>query len=361
MKQLLAITTTMLLLTACGNTDKDENKEDMAQAQAEPTENYVDTMTLHMKDFHREVVCNGHLAAKVKAQLVTKHPDVVTSINVREGQWVEKGTLLAVTDETAYIREVERAERDVEKTRVDLADKLITMGYNVDENLNPCGDISTDILRRAEVTSGHYSACYQLQTARQNLADCRLTAPTDGRIADLAAHLHQRADKICNIIDDTEFDVEFYVLEAELDVVREGQHVRISPFADDSLVVRGSISGVNPTVNEKGMTKVTARVKGCRGLIDGMNVRVVVERPVPRMFVVPKDAVVERDGYNVVFLYDHGHARWTYVDILHSNISSHAITGCARKETTLNEGDIVITSGNLNLADDTKVELKQKE
>jgi hypothetical protein len=43
------------------------------------------------------------------------------------------------------------------------------------------------------------------------------------------------------------------------------------------------------------------------------------------------------------------------VDVIHSNIGSFAITGCQRKETTIKEGDIVITSGNLNLADGTEV------
>lgn len=349
---------TLLVLTACG-TATEENVKNEERGQAELTENYVDTMTLRLTDFNREVVCNGHLRAKVKSQLVPRHSDVITSINVREGQWVKQGTLLAVTDETTYIREVEKAEREVEKTRVDLADKLITMGYEVDAELKPCSDIPENILRRAEVTSGYYASCYQLQVARRSLADCRLTAPTDGRIADVAAHLHQRADRFCNIIDDTEFDVEFNVLEAELSMMRQGQRVRVSPFMDDSLVVSGKIMTVNPSVDEKGMVKVTARVAGNSALLDGMNVRVVVERSVPRMFVVPKDAVVERDGYDVVFLYDDGHARWTYVDIVHSNISHHAITGCARKETELHSGDKVITSGNLNLADDTPVTIKR--
>lgn len=359
MRHLPAIAASLVLLSSC-HASKEKNAENNERGQAELTENYVDTMTLRLTDFHREVVCNGRLRAGMKTRLVPHHPDAVTSIHVREGQWVEKGALLAVTDEAQYTREVERAGREVEKTRVDLADRLITMGYDVDAGLTPRGDIPEDILRRAEVTSGHYSARYQLQTALQNLSDCRLTAPATGRIADLTAQLHQRAEMFCNIIDDRDFDVEFSVLEAELAVIRPGQRVHVSPFVDDSLVVDGRVTGVNPSVNDKGMVKVTARVKGRPELLDGMNVRVVVERSVPRMFVVPKDAVVERDGYNVVFLYDGGHARWTYVDILHSNIGSHAITGCARKETTLNEGDIVITSGNLNLADDTKVELKQK-
>ena len=88
-----------------------------------------------------------------------------------------------------------------------------------------------------------------------------------------------------------------------------------------------------------------------------MNVRVVVEEDVRHMFVVPKDAVVERDGYHVVFLYEEGQAVWTYVDVLHSNINS----GCQRKETTIHECDIVITSGNLNLADGTEVKLNSSE
>ena len=357
MKQLISIAL-LLLLTCCNGPGEHSGRAE--RLKPELTENYVDTMTLRVTDFNREVICNGHLRAKVKSQLVPRHDDAIISVRVREGQWVEKGALLALTDTTGYIREVERAERELDKTRVDLADKLITMGYDVDENMEPRGDIPSDALRRAEVTSGHYAALYQLQTARKELDDCRLSAPISGRIADLEARIHQSADKFCNIIDDTEFDVEFNVLEAELSVIRQGQRVRVSPFVDESMVVTGRIVSINPSVNDKGMVKVTARVKGNDALLDGMNVRLVVERRMPRMFVVPKDAVVERDGYNVIFLYDNGQARWTYVDIVHSNISHHAIAGCARKDASLHEGDIVITSGNLNLADNTKVKLKSK-
>jgi hypothetical protein len=91
--------------------------------------------------------------------------------------------------------------------------------------------------------------------------------------------------------------------------------------------------------------------------MDGLNVRIVVEQRMQEMFVVPKDAVVERDGFHVIFRYVDGRAVWTYVDVVHSNISSYAITGSERKETTIQEGDIVITSGNLNLADGTEVKM----
>ena len=38
-------------------------------------------------------------------------------------------------------------------------------------------------------------------------------------------------------------------------------------------------------------------------------------------------------------------------------VTNYAITGCERKQTTVSAGDIVITSGNLNLADDTEVKI----
>lgn len=77
------------------------------------------------------------------------------------------------------------------------------------------------------------------------------------------------------------------------------------------------------------------------------------------MYVVPKEAVVERDGYHVVFVYNPQTKRavWTYVDVVYSNLTSFAITGCEKKETTVKQGDIIITSGNLNLADDTEVSI----
>lgn len=89
-----------------------------------------------------------------------------------------------------------------------------------------------------------------------------------------------------------------------------------------------------------------------------MNVRIIVENSLSNMLVVPKDAVVERDGYHVVFIYRNGRAVWTYVDIAYSNLTSYAIIGCKKKETEIHDGDIIITSGNLNLADNTDVKIK---
>ena len=54
-----------------------------------------------------------------------------------------------------------------------------------------------------------------------------------------------------------------------------------------------------------------------------------------------------------------GKAEWVYVHTVRANSESYAVTANTDRGATLEEGDRVIVSGNLNLADGSKVVLKQ--
>lgn len=341
-------------LLSCNSKKAEKEKDELEKHEQMMSETFVDTMMLHVTPFDKQIVCNGRLRAKAKSDLTFPSQGVTMEIYVQEGQRVSEGTLIAAMDKRERTREVEKAEREVYRAHVELTDKLIGLGYDADMK-----GVPDEVMERAEVTSGYYSAKYQLQSARTALEECNLYAPFSGRIANLEARPFQRNDKICTLIDDSQFEVEFKILEAELEHIATGQKVRVSPFVEDSVAYEGIVTEINPLVDDKGLIKIMARMdnKG-EVLIDGMNVRVIVEQRIQNMFVVPKDAVVERDGYHVVFRYEDGHAVWTYVDIVYSNIGSFAITGCQRKETTIREGDVIITSGNLNLADGTEVRIE---
>lgn len=340
----------------------DKEKEDNATSAVirEQTIVEVDTILLRKQTFQKQILCNGKLVAIHRAELMCpKAGELLKSVNVKNGQRVSAGMVLAVADTRDRNTDLEKAMHDLEKAKVDLQDKLIGLGYNADAS-----NVPADVLKKAEMTSGYYSARYTLKAAETSLADCRLLAPFSGKIADLVARPHQRGDKFCTLIDDSFFDVEFKILESELVSVKIGTAVKVSPFIDESISLNGTVAEINPTIDEKGLVTIKARVKNTSDrLLDGMNVKVIIENSVRDMFVVPKEAVVERDGYHVVFVYDKETHRaiWTYVDILYSNLSSFAITGCEKKQTTVNVGDIVITSGNLNLADDTEVKIANKE
>lgn len=346
-----AVVIPVLCASCLEKRDGQEGVAEMEMSHKDMNETYVDTMSLRKSTFNKQIVCNGKLKAKAVCELNFTGQGRIDNVFVKEGQMVEKGDVVATLDKQERERELGKAEHELERARIELTDKLIGLGYSHWDS------VPADIMERAEVMSGYYNAKYQLQSARTAMEECTLHAPFRGRIANLEAKRFQKNDKVCTLVDDSELEVEFRILEAELYNVKVGQTVRISPFVRDSLTYEGKVTEINPMVDEKGLVKIKARMGNNKDrLPDGLNVRIVMETQMQDMFVVPKDAVVERDGYHVIFLLEEGKAVWTYVDVVHSNISSFAITGCRRKETALEEGSIVITSGNMNLADGTSVQ-----
>lgn len=342
-----------MLMLCCACNQKEESRE-MANAAVMAAETLVDTMMLKKRTFDQQLVCNGKLKAIARSEIAFQGQGVVTEIFVNNGSKVAKGQLLAVLDKVDKTLQLQKNEKEMERAEISLTDKLISMGYNgIDDN------VPGDVMQRAKVTSGYYASQYQLAETQRALANCELRAPFEGRVADMECQPYQTAGKFGKLIDDSFFDVDFSILEAELKSVAVGQKVKVVPFIDQQCELEGKISRINPLVDDKGLVKVSARIRNTSALLmDGMNVRVIVENTITDMFVVPKSAVVERDGYHVIFEVEDSQAVWTYVDILYSNITHHAIGGCKIKETEINEGETVIISENQNLADGTRVKIK---
>lgn len=350
------ITCLMLaILFACTN----KNDSQQAKNERSVTESITEVDTIHLKytDFKQQLICNGKLEAMARSEISFPADGIITKILVHNGNRVTKGQILAITDKDEKQQLLSNAEKEKERADIMLADKLISLGYDgVNDN------VPADVMKRAKITSGFYNAAHQLTMAQKALADCELRAPFSGRIADMQCQPYQKADKFGLLINDSFFNVEFSVLESELKWITVGQAVTVTPFIDEHKAFSGTIQHINPTVNDKGLVNISARIKNTDNiLLDGMNIRVTVEKTIPDMLIVPKSAVVERDGYNVVFITDNSTAVWTYVDILQSNMTHHAITGCARKETKIMAGQAVIVSDNQNLADGTRIKIGVKE
>ena len=345
-----AICISLLVLAISSCRHKSDSGQDQEPALPEQQQAIVevDTMTLCLRTFQKQLLCNGKLVAIRKAELqCSKQGEILQRVAVVNGQRVARGALLCVSDTRDRLADLEKAQHDLERARIELQDKIISLGYSGEIDKVPA-----EIRHRAEIVSGYYTARFQLRTAKKSLNECELPAPFAGRIANLEARAHQPGMKFATLIDDSFFEVEFKILEAELAFVRRGQTVKVTPYASGQETYVGAVTEINPTVDDS----ITARVRNTpTKLIDGMNVKVTVENAVPNMFVVPKEAVMERDGYHVVFVYDKKSKRavWTYIDIAYSNLTSYAITGCAK----IKAGEVVITTGNLNLADDTEVRI----
>jgi len=149
--------------------------------------------------------------------------------------------------------------------------------------------------------------------------------------------------------------IDFPLLETEISQVQTGQKVTVTPVAGANETI-GTIREINPRIDENGLAWVKAEVNNPGGYLEGMNVKVSIKKSIPGKLVVPKQAVVLRQNQEVLFRYTGGIAYWTYVNVLDEN--EHYYSVIAREGATLEPGDTVIISNNLNLAHESEVEIE---
>lgn len=355
-KDVVYVTAIVLLLCSCnrggGNVMDCDRK-----IQYVPQENEVTVIVLKKEVFCRNILSNGKLSAALKASLAFKTSGIVGFVNVRDGQAVRKGEVLSGLDNEDLVLFRRSAELSLKKAELDLYDVLAGQGYAAGDTVS----VPKAVLEMAKMRSGYLSAMNELEKARRNEAQAVLIAPFSGKVAGVRFRRWDQApasEPFCTIVDDRMLDVDFTVLESDYGSMSVGLPVKVTPYGRQGKSYMGGIISINPVVDKNGQVSVRAQVAGDGSLVDGMNVRVVIEKPLADMLVVPKSAVVIRDNLDVLFRYRDGKAEWVYVNILHSNSNSYAVEANSDRGAELREGDTVIVSGNLNLADGSYVKLK---
>jgi hypothetical protein len=197
-----------------------------------------------------------------------------------------------------------------------------------------------------------------LEEANYQLENIILKAPFSGKIEGLKQKPYEKADlskPFCTLINDSRFTIDFPLLETEVSEVSAGQKVTITPIAGAKQSV-GTITEINPRIDENGLAWLKAEVTNPGGYLEGMNVKVSIKKSIFGQLVVPKQSVVLRQNREVLFRYTGGTAYWTYINVLDENENQYAVK--ASDGATLELGDTVIISNNLNLAHESEVELK---
>lgn len=215
-----------------------------------------------------------------------------------------------------------------------------------------------DIWRMAKLRSGYEDAKLQLARKQHELELTHITAPISGIIAGLEAQTHAQSSafkNLCTIINNKQMVVSFNLLESDAGMVKQGLQVKIIPLAFQGKTFTGSIVEIDPQINRHGQLTVKALIPNTEGiLLDGMNVRVVLETGIPNQLVIPKSAVLARQGRQVVFTLEDGLAIWNYVKTGFENEDSFAIT------EGLTEGQLIITGNNLIIGHQAPVRIVEK-
>lgn len=351
---------TFICFFSCSPVKEKVEQEKGVSTVLPDAKNEVDVQVLKKRNFNHELMSNGKISARIKADLRFESSEVVAHIYVKNGDRVRKGQKLAELDKFRLAHKLTQAENTMLKAELELKDVLIGQGYAVED----LSIVPAATLKLAKVKSGYEQAKSQYELTKRETEQATLVAPFDGIVANLFSkpyNLANTSDVFCSIIDTKGMEADFTVLENELAFIEIGDQVAVTPYAGRD-TFEGIVSEVNPLVDANGMVKVRAIVNARGKLFSGMNVRISVRRSLGEQLVIPKTAVVLRSGKQVVFTLNKGRAMWNYVRTGLENGAECVVLDKSQKGNTdgLMEGDTVIVSENLNLAHETEVSRMDK-
>ena len=335
-----------LLLLACNGKEKQKKEDEQyARIEQQDEKTIVKAQVAREDRFNLELVSNGKAEANRKATLNFDVADVVKKVNVKNGDRIRKGDIIAEVDDEKAKQTLEDALLSLKKAVLDLKLSIINEGFKTLDDT-----IKLTALRKEAMylQCGYTSSLKAFEKAEKEYTLIKTRAPFDGIIADLEAKPDNQTSvykSLCTLIDDSKMEVVFNVLETEIGNLHSGMEVEITPYANHKYTLTGKITEVNPRIDENGMVKVKAVTDNQqRILVDGMNVSILIKRQIDHKIIIPKSAVLPRQGKKVVFVYQKGKAMWRYVTTGYENSTEVSV------EEGISPGDTVIYDNNLGLS-----------
>lgn len=309
----------------------------------------------------------GQAAPLRRAELQAQVGGPVVEVPVDEGAYVREGALLVRIDSTEQALAVEEARAGLEEARANYESRVLFDDQIEDDSLRQARR------EQARIRAGLPAAEVELRRARLDLEKTLVRAPFAGRVADLAVRPGMRVsegDSLATVLDLSRLEVDVQVLETQLPSLEVGREAVVTFPAFPGEEFTGRVASMNPSVDdESDQGRVTVRLRNPEArLLPGMHaeVRIAGRLHEDRVFV-PREAVVERDRRDVVFVFepgeegtDAGRAQWRYVNLGLENDRYVEIAEPAEDaQATPSEiaGSVVLVRGHATLTHDARVRL----
>lgn len=309
----------------------------------------------------------GRAAALRSAPLAAQVAGPVVEVPVQEGERVADGDLLVRIDPAEYRLGVQEARAQLEQAEANYEELTL-----FDERIEDA-TLREERRRQARIRAGLASAEAGLEQARYELAKTEIRAPFAGRVANLTVVEGSRlraGDSVATVVDLSRIDVDAEVLYSAIPHLEEGRRARVTFPALPGEVFTGRVVTINPLVSrESNSTRVTVRLRNPEArILPGMPADVLIAgRMMEDRTFVPKEAVVERDRRDVVFVFEPeepgaatGLAQWKYVTTGLENEDYVEIVSAEETEVPA-AGSVVLVDGHTTLTHNARVRIENHE
>ncbi len=339
------------------------------------------------------VVAEGAIRARRTTELRSLIEGRIEKILVREGQTVRKGQILArfdnreslvaleearskylealgrlaADDETidpilvteqleARITELERMEAEGTITARERSERVLSLEIEAMKEGAYRGEL-------VKVRSGLSTARAAQDRAELDLENTEIRAPFSGVISNLTLTTGEWVNDnqfFCKLIDNLNLEAEVAVLESDLAGLEPGRRAILElPALGDTIHV--TVDVMSPEIDSESRTcQLLLRFKNVdRNVRPGMFVRASIAGEIyPGRLMVPREAVITRDGRPLVFKIVNNRAQWVYIK---TGLSNDQVIEVEKvlQGGPLDDGTLVVISDHLTLTHEAKVKVKK--
>lgn len=343
------------------------------------------------------VIAEGVVRARHSAEIKFELAGRIRQVHVQEGQQVRRGQRLATLDDREYVVASEEArantldalgklaveEQDFGEADAGEQQELLDQIAELDA-MERRGEITREERRAREmdlgvsavregafrrelleVRSGLAASRAAQQRADLNLERTVLRAPFSGVVSGLTLNAGERVqvgETLCTVVDDVDVEADIGVLESDLKALELGRPALVYIPALDR-TVSAAVDVISPSIDPASRTcQVLVRLRSDDGKIKpGMFVRTSIAGEVHTdRLVVPREAILTRDGRPLLFRVEDDRAKWVYVEI---GLRNDQLVEIAKvlQGGPVEAGTPVVVDNHLTLTHDAKVKVRRTE
>ena len=338
---LSSVILTSAFLSACSEPEVKEEDKKVAEF-AIP----VMVASIERKDISSNFHTTATLESRNEADIITRVTGIIEELTVEEGDYVEKGQLLAKVDARRYQLALDKAEAEL----AGIEQELKRLSLMAEKQL-----VSAQASDKLKYQ--YRAAIAARELAALDLKDSRVVAPISGYISKRfirTGHFTQGYQKLFHIVDQSSLEAIVYLPEHQLSNVQLGQQALLQFSARQNKQYLAQIRSISPVIDSRSGTFKVILSLGNEEmeLKPGMFAQIALTFDTHKdALTIPTDAIITLDKQSKIYLVRDSKA----IEVLINK-------GFVQEQLTeisgdLQEGDYVVVNGQHNLKANALVEI----